>query len=315
MLLWLVGVAWADEVRVALGGQLEAASHGILDVGWRRGPLSVQWQTDTLDVRLGRTEERGSWSIGLRAASVAAGMWITPWTDGAPDLTRAQRATYIGPDVQVQRYLPNGWWVGAAGFARPHRFRPLPGSTLDVPPTSWSRAQATAGLWRDNAQARLAVGVDATTHPGDSGVRTAPHAFFDAAFTPDTKIAPILSLRAGVAAGQDEVTATRVGGMTPYHVPLAGAGWAEFWVEDFVAARAGAIAHLGPIDVSAAVDTVAWTPGEGAVGLEGRLRWHDRALYAEVAVGFSPTISRPVGIWRVPVFLVVGTQWLQPGRG
>ena len=319
MIVWLwLGLSQASEVRVALGGQLETEGHGILDVGWRRGPLSVQLFTDTLDLRLTRSSDHGRWSMGLRAAAFAAGLWITPWDNGAPDPTRAQQASYFGPDLEVQRYLPGGLWVGGAAFFRPHRFRPLPLSTLRVPDTAWGRAEAVAGLWRDEGrlQARLAAGLDAT-YPG----RLAPHLFGDASWQPDGPVVPTFEVHAGWADGQDDITATRLGGLTPYGVPLAGAAWAELWVEDYAMARLGGRVQGEHLHAGVGVDVAVWTlpglttadvvTGGSALGLAGLAGWHDRAAFADIAVGYSPTLPRAEGVWPAPVYLLVGSRWVE----
>ena len=45
--------AFADsgQWRWAVGAQLDPASHGIVDLGYRTKDFSIQWLTDTLDVR------------------------------------------------------------------------------------------------------------------------------------------------------------------------------------------------------------------------------------------------------------------------
>src|SRR5689334_22351148 len=96
------------EVRCAVGTQIEAEGHGIFDLGWRRGETSVQLFTDTLDARTGRRWSRGRFEIGGRFAAAAAGMWITPWSHGAPDPSRAQISTSAGPDLRLERWGPHG---------------------------------------------------------------------------------------------------------------------------------------------------------------------------------------------------------------
>ncbi len=312
---WWALPAHAAEFRFGFGGHIDSAPAGILDLGLREGPLTVQLLTDTVDVRVTSVDSRGRVTLGLRAATFAAEMWHQPWTDGVPDPTQAQTASYFGPDAEVQRYLPLGFWLGASGWVRPHWFRPRSDATSRVvADTMWTRAELEAGLWRDDGrlQGRVAVGVDHTATGG-----AAPHATLTASAHLDGALTPTLGLRAGWADARDDITATRLGGLTPYGVPLAGAGWAEFWVEDYGVARGGLRATAGPFTVHAAVDVAAWTlpldAGNGsAFGVEGRTRWQDRAVYVEAAVGVSPSLAQ-AGRWPVPVYLLVGSDWVVPG--
>ncbi|HHO54062.1 MAG TPA: hypothetical protein ENK18_25130 [Deltaproteobacteria bacterium] len=309
--------AWADEVRGHVGGQLETQGHGILDLGWRRGPLSAQLFTDTLDLRLSERPGWGSWSLGVRAAAFAAGMWLTPWSNGAPDLDRAQRASYVGIDGLLQRNLGRGWWVGASGFVRPHRFLPIGDATLHLEPRSWTQLDARAGVWHAGGrlQGELQAGLDLL----DTGA--SPHLHLSAAWRPGAPIAPVLEGHLGLAEGTDDLNATRLGGLTPYHVPFAGASWAEFWVEDYAVARIGAHLTDERWSVTAVADLGGWTPpsvttgervlGTTALGLALIGGWSAAPWSAQLAVGYSPTLIRPDGIWPVPVYLLVGSSWAE----
>jgi hypothetical protein len=305
------------EWRFAAGGQLEQASHGMLDLGWRKGPVSVQLFTDTLDLRLKHRARRGQLEVGLRGAAFAADMWITPWTDGAPDPSRAQRASYVGPEVRLERWLPHGTYVATELWARWYTFTPLPGSQLEVPDQGWLRLDGVAGGWWDEGQlqVRLVGGLDQTTerlvpspHPLPS-----PHASATLLAHPAGALAPLAELRLVWAQRQDDVLATRLGGMTPYHVPLAGAAWAEFWVEDAAAARAGVVGRAGVLQAGVVLDGAVWThPQTGnsgsaaGVGLVSRLQ--SGFWYGELSVGRSTT-PRGEGAWPVSVWFSVGTQW------
>ncbi|MBX2796962.1 MAG: hypothetical protein KTR31_04810 [Myxococcales bacterium] len=90
MVIWAAWAAMAGaqpttEVRFAGGGQFESESHGILDAGIRRGPWQLQWLTDTLDARVSPQLQRGRVEVGVRLATFAAGMWITPYAGGSVD--------------------------------------------------------------------------------------------------------------------------------------------------------------------------------------------------------------------------------------
>lgn len=315
VLVWW-GVAHADEVRGHLGGQIETEGNGIFDLGWRRGPLSVELFTDTLDVRLAQRHDWGTWSVGVRAAAFAAGMWITPWSNGAPDPDRAQRASYVGVDGRLQRNLGRGWWAGTAGFVRPHRFQPLGDATLRIAPRSWSQLQASGGLWRDGGRlvATATAGLDLVDEDTLS-----THLHLAGAWRPSGTIAPLAEGRLGVAQGQDDLTATRLGGLTPYHVPFAGAAWAEFWVEDYAVARLGGRWSGEHLRLGAAIDVGAWTSPsvttgdqrEGASAVGGALlaEWRAEPWFLDLSVGYAPTLTRAEGIWPVPIYLLFGSDW------
>src|SRR5262245_906835 len=65
--------------RAAAGAEISATSFGIFDVGLRKGPLSLQILTDTLDVRYAPERPRGRHWLALRIETFAAGLMISPW--------------------------------------------------------------------------------------------------------------------------------------------------------------------------------------------------------------------------------------------
>lgn len=303
------------------GGQLETQSHGAIDLGWRNEAWSLQLFTDTIDARFRNEGDRGRVQVGARAGAFAANMWITPWTAGAPDLARSQRATYVGVDGEAQRYLPGGAYLGVVGFVRPHWFAPLRRSTVTVPFTLWAQGEVVVGVYRSQAQVRLSAGVDATA-PG----QLSPHARLEASVVGPWTLAPVAQVWAGWARNTDDITAQRLGGLTPYHVPFSGASWAEFWVEDYVVGRAALRATAGPVQIQLQVDAGRWTPptttladepgAPGGVGLGLGARWRsERAWFAEVVVAHSPTLPRADGVWPVPVWFAVGRDWTTVGGG
>jgi hypothetical protein len=181
------------EWRFAVGGQIETSSHGLFDLGWRRGPLSIELFTETLSVRWRPALPGGQVTVGLRGSAVASNLWITPWSQGAPDLTRAQTAQAVGPELRVERWGPHGTWAALEGFARYHAFQPIPGSTLPVDDTPWLSGAAAVGVWDERgASARIAGGVDWTTSA------RAPFVRGEAALSPvGGRFAPFAELRAG----------------------------------------------------------------------------------------------------------------------
>ncbi|MEQ1504413.1 MAG: hypothetical protein ABMB14_19385, partial [Myxococcota bacterium] len=251
---------------------------------------------------------------GLRGAAAAAGLWITPWTDGAPDPSRAQRVAYVGPDAHAERWLPGGWFAGVDGWLRYQWFTPLAGSTLTVDDGPWVRADAVAGGWWGDGRrvVRITGGIDATD-------RVTPHVTGEGWIRPGGLVAPFGELRVGWADDQDDVVATRLGGLTPYHVPLAGAAWAEFWVEDYAAVRAGLGVHPGILSVAAFADLAVWTAptrttgptddGEGALGLGMSARVASNGWFVDLAGGLAPGLERQPGVGSGSVYLLAGSDW------
>ncbi|MCA9490594.1 MAG: hypothetical protein KC621_11755 [Myxococcales bacterium] len=305
------------EWRAAAGAELETDSHGILDLGVRSGDWSAQLFTDTLDLRWEHAYGRGKVSVGLRGAGFAAGMFISPYTAGAPDRDRAQLVQYVGPDVLAQRWLGHGWYAGGEGFARAHHFTPMGDATLVVPDTVWLRGDAVIGGWfADGARSvRASMGVDVSTVDG----RISPHAAGEARARLEAEVAPFGELRAAWAEDADDLLATRLGGMTPYHVPVAGLAWAEVWAQDLVAARLGAQWTHGGLEVPVFVDGAAWILPEdrsspdpdaaATVGFGGGLGYRSGTWSARTTVGVAPFWERPEGTWPVSVFFLLGTDW------
>src|SRR4051812_35878039 len=80
----------------AFGGEINADPHGVGDFGVRKGPFSIQLFTDTLELRYQPESPRGRWWLAARGEALAAGLMLSPWTDGAPDPRRALLASYGG---------------------------------------------------------------------------------------------------------------------------------------------------------------------------------------------------------------------------
>lgn len=310
------------QARASFGGEQAGEFHGVFDLGLRKGALSAELLTDTLDLRWAPEGDRGRAWVALRAEAGAAGLLISPWTDGAPDPSRSLIASTLGPEAGVVAYLSSGFWVGGAAGARAwslqaaaDRVEPAPNGRVVL------TYDALAGWWSPSAQAWLRAGADAS--PGLAP--SSPHAHFTAAGRPEWAVAPLAALRLGAASGQDALTRTRVGGLNPYVVPLAGAGWAELWVEDYAALRAGPSLRAGPWGVDAFADlvvvggaepgTTTLDDGRLLVGLGGHLRWQGARGFAEVDAGAAPGLPRQADVARVGVWARAGWDWGPVGRG
>ncbi|MCO4743977.1 MAG: hypothetical protein KC912_04260 [Proteobacteria bacterium] len=299
MLLLLIATAHALDWSVALGAQVDADSHGIATVIASDGPWSVGLHTDTLDFRVAPELDRGRAWAALRLQAGAAGLLISPWSDGAPDPERALTAGIIGAEGGVVRYLNHGLWWGGQVRSQAWWFLPQQDTTIEVP--GWStvgRADGMAGWWTEAASIDLIAGVDAQPHS------LSPHVSTRARWTPGWVVRPHVEVQAGWADRQDMLTLTRLGGMNPYVVPLAGAAWAEFWVEDYVAAQAGPELNLETLRFGLFAE-VAHFQGRTELGLSPRVHWQPGALWFDLRLGYAPTLERVEGI-AASGYLLVG---------
>ncbi|NCG20112.1 MAG: hypothetical protein GWP91_13975 [Rhodobacterales bacterium] len=96
--------------------------------------------------------------------------------------------------------------------------------------------------------------------------------------------------------------------MNPYVVPVAGAAWAEWWVEDYIAARVGTQVAPGAFQFALLSD-VAWFDGQTEVGFALVSHVQKNRLYADVDVGFAPWIPRPEGQARASLWFALGLDW------
>lgn len=297
------------EVRLAFGGQLQTAGNGITDLGVRTEHLSASVYTDSLALHWRDERARGRISVGLRGTAFAAGFFFNPWTDGAPDPGRALRAGYVGPELEVQRYLEDGWWIGAGGHARYTVFSAQAATTITVPdPALWLRADAAVGLWQDDGalQARLRIGLDADPVPYGEP-QLSPHLFFDGSWQPAWPLAPWLAVHVGLAEEQDDLTRTRIGGMTPYEVPLAGTAWFEFWEEDYAVSRTGLAATGEHAWAGATLD--AGTVGGGVWGLAAHGGWTRGAWELEGSLAWGGGVPRQDGASAWSLYLMLERPW------
>jgi len=332
--LALAPPAAAAEVqwRAALGAQLDSDSHAIADVGVRSGPWSVELLTETLDLRYAPSGDHGRAWIALRAEAAATGLFISPWTDGAPDPARALLSHALGVEAGALRYLPHGLYIGATGGLRYQLFGPTATTTIPVPAgRPVATGDAVLGWWSEHASAWTRAGADAWLEPTDADAwleptdadrpRLAPHAALQAQAAPAGTLVPVAQVWLGAAQGQDDLTLTRLGGMTPYVVPLAGAAWAEWRVQDYAAVRAGlrlalpvgngGQASLMPFADAAVAAPISSRQPDGPWGLGLGLwgRWSQGRSTVDLAGGYAPWILRQPGISPLSMYLRIDVAW------
>ncbi len=297
-----LAIAAPWEWRGEIGGEFNADPHGIATAAFRTGPFQVGLYTDTLDARWAPEWEGGRSWAALRFEGGAAGLMISPWTDGAPDPARAVAAFYAGGEAGLVGYLPRGAWLGTQFIARYWFFGPRPKTDRPLPDAQMvATGDLIGGVWSPEASVAIRAGFDLRDD-------AEPHLHVDARWEPRPgPIGPRAELRAGVASGQDEITRTRLGGLNPYVVPLAGAAWGEWWVEDYAAMRLGPSLHVGRFRGSALLDA-AWFDHQTALGFALTSHLDLGRLTIDGAIGYAPWIPRG-SFPAVAAYLVLGTPW------
>ncbi len=277
--------------NVAVGAEINRDGHGMVDVvaagrGWR-----VALLTDTLELSFRPEHQRGRSWLDLRGQAGAAGLAISPWTRGEPDVARAQLAFTAALQGGSIAYGPGGTWVGLTGGVTRWAFAPKSEATGEVSEDrTVGQAAGVFGVHRSGVSGWGRVGVDVQL------AAASPFAHGQATWSPDEwLLAPYLQIHAGTAENADVATATRLGGLNPYVVPLAGAAWAEFWVEDYAAVRAGPALNLGDWTL-APVGDVATFDADAAYGLALTARWEHGRWDIDGAVGVAPDLDRPDGV-------------------
>jgi hypothetical protein len=295
------------ELRATAGGQIDSESHGVVDVAVRKGPFSATIYTDTLDLRFAPESAGGRAWIAARGEALFAGLLSSRWSGGAPDPSRSMYASYAGAEGGFVRYL-GPIYLGAQGLARVYRFDGRAETRVPVPgPTPLFTVDGLIGRWTPELALWVRAGADL------EGLSLAPHVQGEAVWRPSLAVAPRFELRAGWGMNQSDLTKTRAGGSNPYVVPVAGAGWAEWLVQDYVAGRLGVTWRGRWVEIGALADAAAFEGGiVSGFAATGRVKW--RTWFLETELGWAPWIERKEGVSRVSLWFLLGTDWVGIGR-
>ena len=226
--------AEAGQWRWAGGAQIDPASHGIVDLGYRSSNLSIQLLTDTVDLRYKQPVKGGQWQFGLRGALFGAELLFSPWKNGKPAPTEALRASYLGVD------LSRAWWFRGGIYARVssefcyYDFGKWQDATRVVPKARGRlRSALKLGVWRSDLRAQILSGF---IQDGDFRGWWVEGRF---ALPRTTGFGWMNQTHLGWSQGLSRVSKFRLGGLNPYVLPFAGLGWAQFWVERYALQRFG----------------------------------------------------------------------------
>jgi len=339
LLLLAAAAAAPLQLRVLAGAQIDPQSHGEFDFGVRSGPWSAELYTDTLQLAWNPSFTRGRAWASFRAEGAVAGLMPTPWADGAPDPARARYASYLSPEVGVMAYAPGGTGFGARATAHVFFFAPTDTTTAAVPgPTFVETLETVGGWWYGPFALNWRGGVDYSAGldaplSAVVGDEVSPHVAAELTWRPHTFVAPRVELRAGAAQGQGEVLRTRLGGDMPYQVPLAGAGWSEFWVEDYAAARVGLAVGSADASPGSGVGAETSAPPEDARvraralafadlatfddttgwGVGARLELRRKRAWGQLELGWAGGIPRQEGVSPFAVLVRLGLDWTELG--
>jgi hypothetical protein len=308
--------AW--ELSFEAGAQVDPQPFGVANATLRRDNLTLRLLTDTVEAEVGDRVGPGRFWVKGRVQAFASQLLIGPWEDGEPAPERALVSPHVGAEAGWVFELPEHTYAGAAAFFRWFWFFAGPDNDEPAPEsTYWFSPEAFVGWWRGpDLRAELRAGFDlheglTRQEPfvGPGQRQLAPKVRFEAVLVPPgTALAPRVEVYAGWARDQGRLVRTRLGGLNPYVVPLAGAGWAEFLVEEYAVVRVGPNLRWDGGEAAVVAD-LATFDGEEEVTFAflGHLDF-DGGWFVDASVGYAPFIERASGVLRT-------SAWLLAGRG
>ncbi|MBN2525536.1 MAG: hypothetical protein JXR76_04020 [Deltaproteobacteria bacterium] len=123
---------------------------------------------------------------------------------------------------------------------------------------------------------------------------------------------------AALGSGMDDLNRYRIGGMTPYVIPISGAQWAAFLSENLVSAQTSIhFLIFGETEIGMVADGVyfddEWRTGRSSAGFQmGVGAFYDMAFgpnQLDVRAGWSPTMDWQSDAGQFSVFVSYGRNW------
>jgi hypothetical protein len=344
--VWGGGGAWNESEHPAHGALVVA-----YDTALGGGHLGLEYNTETLRatydaIRLGPDVEA---SLGAAGEAFLAGVSRDYYRDGHDDDTRGYFAHYallhaglkfrIGERAYMEAALDGRRWFFDETSATASDFT-LTAGTWTLEPrlryTWWGLEDDAA--WHERQRpfprvrglaAGLELGVDGRgetrrwgaaddprNRPGTVIFRPRQWLLAGWQFLPYARMQIQENAAGGV--GEDDLTRDKIGGLTPYSVPLAGAPWTGWLSERYVAGQwSGHLRAWHELEVGPLVDAVVLEDphrtGEHDAGFEwGVGALADLRLQAwqiDLRGGWSPTLSDESGRTAFTVWLSAGWSW------
>jgi len=305
---WLFATALAWEFHGEVGAEINQAPFGVFNAGARTDKISIELITDTIDVRWTPTFKKGRAWLGFRGEFGFAYMFQAPWANGEPRRDLGYNAFYEGAEAGVIGYLPAGFYAGVDTTVRFNQFASNKATQVAVPESVWlMRTYGILGFYHENAHLWVRAGGDVLDFN-----RFLPRVEGMFELNLPGSAAPIMEVRGAWAQDATDLTRTRLGGLNPYVVPLAGLGWGEFWVKNYMATRVGAEgrwhADKNTFKLGLASD-LDWFDDQFMVGFSANFRWEKGPWFVETAYGWAPWADRPQGSVAMSGWLLGGFTW------
>jgi len=308
------------EWKMLAGAEVSEATHGVFNLGIRRGAFSAEIHTDTLDLRWNEELGFGRAWVGGRVAAFAAELFIAPWINGSYAPEHGVRATYGELSTGYVHYLPKHFYLGTQLEARRYLFAASGDAVTlsEIPEDTWRLKSSTfLGYWTGPLKGRLSGGIDFLS---DGGFGVTPWLQAELLYHPGTWfLTPFVELRSGMLFSGSELASSiirfRLGGMNPYVVPVAGMSWAESWAQYYMASRAGLEYADDTLGFSIFADHAYYsqelheTSHALGVGTGFWLIWDDWRL--DLAAGYAPVAQRAADAKVAPIsgWITVGRDW------
>jgi hypothetical protein len=295
---------------VQMGVHGFADTRPLLNINYRSDEYALRIANDRIQLSREWVNNHASWIL-IEGQGYQSHATAFPWENGAPALWKGYNTSYTGiwsgqiRDWQANERIPGNFFVGGEGKIRYYWFHNT--SEHQNPPDSGVRISLNTifGWNAANFSSHLNVGQNII-----QSQQFSLQPFVQLQFTYEDELqphkidalSPWIEGEIGWGDNLDDINKYRVGGLHPIGVQFAGAGWGEWWLEDFSTMRLGMTQNFyrknGSIQIGLHADFLLSAEITSAsFGQRTIVHWHNWS--STIHWGYAPWIPRQQGVPRI----------------
>ena len=312
MILWLGTLsAFAADWRFNGGGEFNPDSHGVLEVGYRDELIQLELLTNTLELKREILSNTGRKWGSIRGEGVMAGLLPFPWVDGRPAPELGSDASLARAEFGSIKYYQ--WSMYAGGFVQFGKewFAHSPNSLhqAELNNRFVTHPQIILGRYTEHFHAYAQVGTYLLNLETESIQNHAQAHLF---WRPKGVIAPSIEAHAATSENLDALHRFRIGGLNPYSIPMAGAGWGEWWSAQFATGQLGLRINWQNQQIKSSLKPFAdfaLFDKQSALGFGMGLNTSRKRFFLDLSWGIAPWIDRADEVGRQSLWINIGQSY------